>query len=186
MRKVITRNYPQTVELSGLRKTEFGDPIFTEAPLNSLGLASKKRRRKHLITADATNFFDIQIVDEVRIVAGEYWIQGTAAFLEENVHEDDYVEFSIIDKDGVLLVPDTNITLFQAYGKTIGEDIIELDKFIYTDIVKCGDPAGGYHQQCFERVNGSDAVIPGLYFRIQYESYGNTNLKMVSRIYFHA
>ena len=121
------------------------------------------------------NFFDIEVTQEKRICGGEYWIFPGD---ESNVHADDYVEFSIIDKNDVL-------GLFSIYGLTVGVDILELVKFVCTDYVKKGDSSNGYHSRLYEGIKGTNLVTQGLFFRAAYDSNGTANLGFIWRIYYY-
>lgn len=72
----------------------------------------------------AVNIFDLKIdgtmvepnTKDVYLFGGEYWTDA-------NVLENDYVEFSVVDKDNVL-------GYHTKYGLTPGVDVIELAKYI--------------------------------------------------------
>jgi hypothetical protein len=121
------------------------------------------KRRKHLAIAGQLSLFDIQIVKEIRLAGGEYKIDNYSS-----IHEDDYVEFSIIDKDDVL-------GLFSTYGLTQGVDILEIFKFVRQEYVDV-------EAKFYSTVGCAYRVFQGLYFRIAYNSFGTTDIKLKSRI----
>lgn len=155
--------------------SSIGVPVVSQTFEDVLGLYPKKKTYKNSVTAGQINFFDIEVDREKRICGGEYWIMPGD---ESKVHEDDYVEFSVIDKNDVL-------GLFEQYGLEIGTDILELCKFVVTDYVKKGSSAEGYHSQLYEGIKGTNQVIPGLYFRVAYDSNGQDNLKFLWRLYYY-
>ncbi|MFX1590479.1 MAG: hypothetical protein ACFFC1_20285, partial [Promethearchaeota archaeon] len=82
------------------------------------------KKRKHTAIAGQTTFFDILVTTEIRIRGGSYKILDFS-----KVHEDDYVEFSVVDKDDVL-------GLFSTDGLEVGVDILELKKFVKTEYIE--------------------------------------------------
>ena len=170
----LPENTIESIIISGNRD-DFGNIIFTPALDDSMGFTPKKKMYKHSVVAGQTNIFDVQVTTERRINGGEYWVsEGYTS----NVHVDDYVEFSIVDKDDIL-------GLFNYYGLIQGSDILELSKFVITDYVQKGNPITGYHAQCFEGITGTSKVYQGLYYRIIYESCGNDDLNFLDRIYYY-
>jgi len=113
---------------------------------------------KFLITAGYENFFDIQVTKTKCLRGGRYIILNHA-----DVHEDDYIEFSIIDKDDVL-------GLFQVYGVPQG-GFLELTKFVKKWWV--------YNVPVYEFKSESyNKVLQGLYIRIGYKSHGTVDIKL--------
>ena len=155
--------------------SETNMPIFSPSLEDVQGLYPKKKMYKNTVVAGQLNFFDVVVETEKRICGGEYWISSTGA---TKVHDDDYIEFSIIDKNDVL-------GLFATYGLQVGVDVLELCKFVITDYVKKGDPASGYHSQLFEGIKGTNKVIPGLFYRAAYDSHGAENVVFLWRMYYY-
>ena len=108
------------------------------------------------------NIFDFRIdeaysgVDgQIELIGGRYYIKDNSA-----INENDFLEFSVVDKDNIL-------GLFEIYGLVVGTDILELKKFIKTHSV-----IGG---QIVEFNPGQVKILyAGLYLRLSYTSYGNT------------
>jgi len=162
--------------MDDVRRNESGDPIYSPTLDDVMGLYPKKKSYKNTAVAGQINFFDIEVTQEKRINGGEYWIHNDDVV---NVNDDDYVEFSIIDKNDVL-------GLFSTYGlnKDNG-DILELSKFVLTDYVKKGNPENGYHSQLFEGIKGTNLVRTGLFMRAAYVSNGQSNIRWIWRLYFY-
>lgn len=77
----------------------------------------------YIAVPDAVNIFDMQITSSMvdangycQLFGGEYWTDG-------NVLDGDYGEFSVVDKDDVL-------GLFSQYGLVVGQDVLELSKYV--------------------------------------------------------
>jgi hypothetical protein len=151
-----------------------GAPIVAPTLEDMCGIHSLKMGYKSVITEEATNYFDNVITEELKICGGEYWIYEDDV---DKVHINDYVEFSIIDKDDVL-------GLFSYYGLTLGVDILELNKFVKTDYIKKGNKANGYYADLSKSVKGANGLIVGLYTRIKYESNGTQPINLMYRIHF--
>ena len=156
-------------------KSVYGSPIYSTTFEDVQGLYPKKKMYKNIVVASQLNFFDIVLEVEKRICGGEYWIVNADS---SKVHEDDYIEFSVVDKDNVL-------GLFALYGLQVGVDILELCKFVINDYVKKGNDDSGYHTQLYEVVKGTTKVIPGLYYRVSYDSHGTENIGFMWRIYYY-
>ena len=155
--------------------SETNMPIFSPSLEDVRGLYPKKKMYKNTVIAGQLNCFDIVVDTEKRICGGEYWVNTTDS---SKVHEDDFIEFSIIDKNNVL-------GLFTAYGLQVGVDILELCKFVVNDYVKKGNDNSGYHSQLFEGIKGTNKVIPGLFYRVAYDSHGTENISFLWRIYYY-
>lgn len=157
-------------------KNEYGMQIVAPTLDDVRGLYPKKRVYREAVTAGAINFFDYEIDSEKRINGGEYWI---APGDEAKVHNDDFIEFSIIDKNDVL-------GLFSYYGLSVANgDILELVKFVQNDLVKKGNISEGYHTQLYEGIKGTNRVTFGLFMRVAYDSHGTENLNFLWRLYFY-
>jgi len=123
-------------------------------------------RYKYTAAAGQTTFFDEAITTEKRVRYGQYKIKNYS-----DVHEDDYMELSIIDKDDVL-------GLFSVYGLIVGEDILELNKIVKNE----------YCDNEYEFSAGTWGAMPiyaGLYVRTAYNNYGNTDINFWIRILFY-
>ena len=140
-----------------------------------MGLYPKKRSLKGVVPFGTTKFFDTLVESEKRICGGEYWVKNSDV---DKIHEDDYIEFSIIDKNDIL-------GLFSTYGLTAGTDILELVKFVYTDYIQKGNPLEGFHSILYEGIKGTNAVVPGLFMRMMCKSHGIQDFGLVWRMYFY-
>lgn len=106
------------------------------------------------------NIFDFRIDpafagsdNYVELIGGRYYVRDVEA-----IHDNDIIEFSIVDKDNILGV-------FGLYGLVVGQDVLELKKFIRTHSIIGGQIVS------FEA--GQSKKLPaGLYLRISYTSYG--------------
>jgi hypothetical protein len=152
-------------------KTEVFAPTLDDV----MGLYPKKKMFKHTATAGQLNIFDIEVDLEKRICGGEYWIKDSSV---SNVHEDDYIEFSVIDKDDVL-------GLFESLNLEVGVDVLEISKYVITDYIKKGCSSVCYHSQLWEGIKGTTKCLPGLFFRVQYDSNGTSNIDFMWRLYYY-
>lgn len=158
------------------RVNDNGDRIFAPTLDDVAGFYPKKRCYKETVVKNTENFFDYEVTSEKRINGGEFWIFPGD---ESRVHEDDYIEFSIIDKNDVL-------GLFATYGLSVANgDILELVKFVQNDYVKKGNVADGYHSQLYEGIKGTNRVMAGLFMRVSYSSHGTDDLKFLWRLYYY-
>jgi len=114
----------------------------------------------HLYTAVAgqTNIFDEEVTTEKQIRGGWYEL------LDENAVVNDYIEFSVVDKDDVL-------GLFAAYGLTVGQDVLELKKYVAKEYVNPSQR----ERQIFV-AKSTFKITAGLYLRSAYESTGSQNV----------
>lgn len=138
--------------------TSSGHQIMAPTLEYDLDLRNIWKGYKYTAIAGAQSFFDEQVTQELKLRGGWY------ALLDSNAAVGDYVEFSIIDKDDVL-------GYFQYYGLTVGQDILELSKFVRTDYV---NPTS-FGRQEFAAASASD-VVAGLYLRTTYKSVGSSNV----------
>lgn len=138
--------------------TSSGHQIMAPTLEYDLDLRNIWKGYKYTATAGAQSFFDEQVTQELKLRGGWY------ALLDSNAVVGDYVEFSIIDKDDVL-------GYFQYYGLTVGQDVLELSKFVRTDYV---NPTS-FGRQEFAANSASD-VVTGLYFRTTYKSVGANDI----------
>jgi hypothetical protein len=123
--------------------------------------------RKYVATAGATNIFDEIVVTEKQLRGGWYEL------MDDNAVVGDYIEFGVVDKDDVL-------GYFATYGLTVGEDVLELKKYVKTEYV---NPLQGGRQVFL--ANSVFAIVAGLYLRSIYESTGteDVNFKVVTLAY---
>ncbi len=115
------------------------------------------------VTAGQTNFFDVQANAALIYLSGGSF--SVRAALDADIHDDDYAEFSIVDKDDVL-------GLFSSYGLTVGVDVLELQKYVVTHYFTDTDNGVRHHIE-----PGTLAeIVAGLYMRAAYISNGATDL----------
>jgi len=156
-------NYKSSANFASPRKTEDGGIVVGQT-YGATPETAVWKKRKHTAIAGETSFFDIAITTEIRLRGGSYNVLNF-----DDVHGDDFLEFSVIDKDDVL-------GLFPLYGLTVGVDILELHKFVKTEYIEDGG---------FEFGNNSWSaflVYQGLYLRAAYNSYGTTNINFYTRL----
>lgn len=143
---------------------------------DTLGYFPKKRMVKYVVKPLQCNIFDEVVTVERRINGGEYWIYEDDV---DKVHRDDYVEFSVVDKNDVL-------GLFSKYGLVVGQGILELTKFVNTEYVKKGNKSEGYHSQLYEGIKGTNKVVPGLFLRTYYFAYGSVgDIELLSKVFYY-
>ena len=156
-------NYKPDANFASPRKTTDGGIVVGQTYGATQETATWKRR-KHQAAAGQTTFFDIAITTEIRLRGGAYKIDNI-----NDVHSDDYVEFSVIDKNNIL-------GLFSLYGLTVGVDVLELHKFVRTEYIdEDGFEFGRNSWSAF-------LVYPGLYLRIAYNSFGSSDINFKTRI----
>jgi len=155
--------------------TADGYPIISPTLETAKGMYPKKEQFRNTVSSGQINMFDVEVTTEREICGGEYW---AIVNNRNDVHIDDFVEFSIIDKNDVL-------GYFVYYGLTVGVDILELSKFILSDYIKKGWNGYEYYTQCFEMIKGTSGVVPGLFYRAQVESFGTIDYNFWWRIYFY-
>jgi len=126
--------------------------------------------KKFTTTAGQTTFVDIQITNQKYLLSGEYQIINP-----QNATTSDYIEFSIIDKDDVL-------RLFSQYNLTKGTDILEVLKYVKEEYICTNGYRAGYNR--FELGKSAKPLVPGLYLRVAYNSFGNQNLEIIVRFLF--
>lgn len=116
--------------------------------------------RGHLYTAanGATNIFDELVTTERELRGGWYEIIDAP-------NRGDYIEFAVVDKDDVL-------GMFTPLGLTVGQDILELKKYVRQQHVN--PKAEGQRRELL--ANSTFVIISGLYLRTIYESTGGTDI----------
>jgi len=174
MRKIYNRQTVKEVHLADEPRDSNGR-IIHSSTFPSLGMVMRVKSFKVDVTAPLQNFYDVLITDELRLAGGEYSILPSSI---NSVHEDDTIEFSIIDKDNVL-------GYFPYYGLTVGNDILELEKFLEDDPVMMGDPTTGYHTKILPPTLLGNSIIAGLYMRYSYESHGSQPLEYYAKIHYY-
>jgi len=152
-----------------------GVAIYSPTLEDMMGRHTLKIGYKATVISPAANYFDNVISEQLSLCGGEYWVNQEDL---DKVHEDDYVEFSIIDKDNVL-------GLFSYYGLTQGTDILELNKFVRTDYVKKGNINEGYYSDLSKSVKGANGLIVGLYSRVKYTSCGEQPVRLIWRLHYY-
>jgi len=155
-------------------KDKEGRQVFAPSFFYKDNMNTIQESHKRVIDPDEINIFDIQVKHACKLYGGEYWISEETA---NNVHSNDYIEMSIIDKDDIL-------GFFSTYGldKSKG-DILELTKFVVREYVKKGNKLDGYYGDLVSGVNGVSDIPVGLYIRIYYFSHGNEPVTFISKLY---
>ena len=112
---------------------------------------------QHVFTLGICEFYDILLDRDRKLKSGDYHI-----FDESAIHCDDIMNFTYIDKDDTL-------GLFATYGLTVGEDILELHKFV--DNIR-PRKQGSFGVETW----GVSDLLEGLYLRVSYDSNGTSNV----------
>jgi hypothetical protein len=145
-----------------LRKPPLSDdgvPVSAPTFEETEGLAPNWQGYLYTATAGATNIYDEAVTVERRIRGGWYEL------LDSNAVVGDYVEFAVVDKDDVL-------GLFALLGLTVGEDVLELRKYVRKEYVN----PNVVGRQDFQG-NSAFHVVGGLYLRSIYVSTGGSNVQ---------
>lgn len=140
-------------------RDENGLPIFAPTFEDTQGLTTVWKAHLYTATAGALSIFDEEVTTQMKLRGGWYEL------FDNNAVIGDYVEFSIIDKNDVL-------GLFSTYGLIVGQDILELKKFVRTEYVNPNMQG----RQLFESA-GASTVVPGLFLRTAYLSNGTANVQ---------
>ncbi len=114
-----------------------------------------------IITAEGVatdTIHDHLITNEIYIHGGWFWSDGGV--------KDDYAELSVVDKDDVL-------GLFDSYGLTVGEDVLELAKYVETQYLK----PGGMEMTHLETPTIAN-VASGLYMRTKIHTTSLTEVNV--------
>ena len=149
------------LNLKPTNKDDEGNPILAPAFENTGGLHPLWHGHLYNVTAGATNIFDYLVTTEKRLRGGWYTL------MDSNAIVGDYIEESVVDKDDVL-------GYFDALGYTVGQDVLELKKYVKTEYVH---PNSEGIRQEFQ-ANSVFTVVAGLYLRTLFESTGNTDLQL--------
>jgi len=169
-RKVEIENQPQ-VRLIGENRDANGDIILSQT-FPHLNMALIRKMYKFTASAGIKTFYDIEVTTELRISGGEMWVENPTA-----VRDDDYVEFSVVDKNDVL-------GYFPLFGYQIGINVLEIKKFVKTDYLKKNIANEGYSSYLPSDLHG-DPVIPGLFFRIGIKSTGTSPIQIKTRLAYY-
>lgn len=137
------------------------DEIVAPTFENTGGLHPQWKSHLYTCTAGAINIFDELITTEKQLRGGWYELMDTNAVVG------DYVEESVVDKDDVL-------GLFSVYGLVVGQDVLELKKYIKTEYV---NPLVAGQRQHFI-AKSTFTIAAGLYTRTAYTSIGLTDVKI--------
>ena len=150
-------NYQSSANTS--LSNEDGLPITAPTFEDVQGLITVWQGRLYTANSNSTNIFDELVTTQIKIRGGWYEL------LDSNATVGDYVEFAIVDKDDVL-------GLFSTYGLTVGQDVLEVKKFVRKEYVNPSMQG----RQDFESSSAS-TVMAGLYMRVIYENTGNNNVQ---------
>lgn len=138
-----------------------GQPIMAPTFEDDLGLTAAWQGHLYSATKDTLNIYDELVTTQLKLRGGWYELIHPPGTPQAELG--DYLEFSIVDKDDVL-------GLFSTYGLTVGVDVLELGKFVRKDYLN----PHTMERQVF-KVAGAFDVLPGLYFRTYFRSFGTTN-----------
>ena len=142
-------------------RTDEGYPVSAPTFEATGGLHPQWHGHLYDVSAGSYNIFDEPITVEKQLRGGWY------EFFDSSPVVGDYIEFSVVDKDDVL-------GLFPVYGLTVGQDIIELKKYVKTEYI---NPAG-YGQRHEIVAKSTFVVTAGLYLRTSYHSEGSQDFKL--------
>jgi hypothetical protein len=150
-----------------LRRNADGRNVIAPTFEDTGGIHPQWKGHKYTAVAGQTNIFDEVVTVEKQLRGGWYEL------LDDNAIVNDYIEFAVVDKDDVL-------GLFATYGLTVGEDVLELKKYVKTEYI---NPTKKDRQQFM--ANSTFVILAGLYLRTIYESTGATNVcfKVVTLAY---
>jgi len=135
-----------------------GNPVIAPTFEDTMGLYPEWVGHKYTATAGAVSIFDEVVTTEKQLRGGWYEL------FDENAVVGDYLEFAVVDKDDVL-------GLFALYGLTVGEDVLELKKYVKTDYINVLKR----DRQIF-MANSTFVVTAGLYLRTIYDSVGENDV----------
>ena len=147
--------------IQAVPRNEQGSPIQAPTFENTGGLQPQWHGHLYDVIAGSTNIFDEVVTTEKQLRGGWYEL------MDGNASLGDYIEQAVVDKDDVL-------GLFSAYGLVVGQDVLELVKYVKTEYV---NPTTAGSRQYFS-ANSAFAIAAGLYLRVIYESVGATPIKI--------
>jgi len=158
-----TNDFEANFKVAGNKKLEQrnSDGYIVSAPTfeDAQGLTTVWKGHLYTAQPNSLNIYDEVVTTQLRLRGGWYKVLSTGANIG------DYVEFSIIDKDNVL-------GLFAYFGLTVGQDVLELKKFVKTEYI---NPLSLERQDFVS--GGASEVMAGLYFRTYYYNSGLTAVK---------
>lgn len=155
------------MDLRSFAKSRDGNPVHAPTFEDTMGLYPEWKGHKYTATAGALSFFDEVVTVEKQLRGGWYEL------FDDNAVEGDYLEFSVVDKDDVL-------GLFGYLGLTVGEDVLELAKYVKTEYI---NPTRKDRQVFMAK--STFVVTPGLYVRTSYNSEGTNDVtfKVVTHVF---
>jgi len=153
--------------IDGMRDAK-GSPVVSQLPYaysseDGFFLGSTN---PYLAVASGLSFFDEPVGPKTIFVQGGFgWT--TAANIG------DYIEFSVVDKDGVIPDPTgTFPTLMELYGLAPGVDALEVNKFV----ARLRPPPWDAELDATARTAGQ--VLSGLYLRLAYNNVGPNDVHL--------
>jgi len=192
---VSPKTEPEVI-LKGENRDEFGNLTFAQTFPYLYKTANIRKCYKFIAQPNSTTFFDILVTSEIRISGGNIWVRNP-----EDLTDEDYVEFSIIDKDDILgafvlicsdcgtmrtpeevMMPCKNCN--SQNRMQVGQGVLELKKFVRTEyFIKSPGDTG---KASFEpsSIHG-DLIYKGLYMRPAVTTESATPLDIVVRISFY-
>lgn len=155
------------VDFRTQRKSRDGNTVLAPTFEDTMGLYPEWHGYLYTATAGTTNFFDEVVTSEKQLRGGWYELFSDTAVI------DDYLEFGVVDKDDTL-------GLFTLLGLTVGEDVLELAKYVKTEYIN----PDRKDRQVF-MANSTFVVASGLYIRTIYESTGEDDVqfKVVTHVF---
>ena len=144
-----------------LRRTPDGRPVSAPSFEDTGGLNPKWEGKLYTATAGAMNFFDEEVTVEKQLRGGWYEI------MNDKAQVGDYVEQSVVDKNDVL-------GLFSVFGLTVGQDVLELKKYVKTEYV---NPTTAGQRQVFG-ASSTFTLTVGLFLRVAYNSTGAEDVEL--------
>lgn len=156
------------VDLSSVVVTQAGDPVplYTNTGEQLVAPTFEYDRdypatwvgKTYTVQPGVLNIFELEITREIFLRGGSVQLLTPPASVK--AHKDDYIEFSVVDKNDVL-------GMFSLLGLTVGVDILELGKFVRTKKV-----VGHCPEPLVFMAKGASQVFPGLFFYTHYRSFG--------------
>lgn len=132
-----------------------GNPVVATSVYGYVAESTKWKGYRYVAPHGATTIFDEAITKQIYMQGGRAVIKGAT--------DGDIAEFSIVDKDDVL-------GLFAGYGLTVGQDVLELDKYVQNYFP---DEDGDSVEH---KVQTVAKVLQGLYLRLTYHSTGSSDV----------
>lgn len=166
-------NYQSNAKGKITETDDYGHPVTIMSLNQSPGLYEIRKQYAYTALANTINFFDVEATTHKYMKGAKFWVREDSV---PNVHNDDYIEYSIVDKNDVL-------GLFGIYGLTLGTDILEISKFVRTNRVKKGSSSDGYFDDSV--YNHAVRMTPGLFVRMSYVNFGTANIDFLITVYFY-